>query len=184
MKILQAIFFVCFIFLASSAEAQNFGDRSILKKQETTAPPPAKIDAPFDRIQDNAWALVLTGPEEDPLFIEQLALLQPSAATLIMRKIVVIRFHGRTLKIYPELSEGEYQLPSLKGAQKSESSHKKIERLESLLHTDDDVFSVVLVGIDGATKYIWNVVVTPEEIFNVMDHPELISQEMLDRTSQ
>ncbi len=132
----------------------------------------ADIDAPFDRLQDKAWALVLTGPDIDPLYIEQLAMLQPHAAALITREMVVIHFNGRTLKDYPELSVAQYKLPSMNGSKKGTSTHQKIKRMEEQLMTDDDVFSVVLVGKDGEVKYIWAVPVSAHDIFDMMDHPK------------
>ncbi len=151
-KILQAILFVCLFFSA--------------------IPVHAEIDAPFDRLQGKAWALVLTGPEDGPLYLEQMALLQPQAETLKARQMVVIHFHGRTLKTYPDLSVYDYQLPSMRNTKKGMSVHRKIENLEGALQTDDDVFSVVLVGMDGVTKYVWTLAaVRPDLIFQMMDHP-------------
>ncbi|MGB4106482.1 MAG: DUF4174 domain-containing protein [Alphaproteobacteria bacterium] len=155
MRTLQAILFVCALFLVVPSYAQE------------------KIDAPFDRLQDKAWALVLTGPDIDPLYMEQLAMLQAVADTLIAREMVVIHFHGRTLEAYPELSVAQYKLPSMNGSKKGTSTHEKIERMEEQLLTDDDVFSVVLVDKDGVTKYVWTaMVVGPRDIFNMMDNPQ------------
>ena len=47
--------------------------------------------------------------------------------------------------------------------------HDRQKYLQSRLRTDDDVFSVVLVGLDGETKQVWNTVVDPQEIFDVID---------------
>lgn len=130
-----------------------------------------EIDAPFDRLQGNAWALVLTGPDIDPMYVTQLASLTAAAPDLIKREIVVIRFHGRTLVTYPELSVADYQLPSLNGSKKGRSSHQKIKALEEQLQTNDDVFSVVLVGKEGLTRYVWTAPVRPEAVFHMMDNP-------------
>ncbi len=171
MKMLQTIFVVCFILIALPAHAQQiFPVERKISRKEAEKPAP-RVDAPFDRLQDNAWALVLTGPEEDPLFTQQMALLEPQAEKLKSREIVVIHFHGRSLKIYPDMSVADYRLPSLKGSKSGESSHRKIERLERQLQTDDDIFSVVLVGMDGLTKYVWLEPVKPSAIYQVMDHP-------------
>ncbi len=171
MKALQAILFVCAALIVLPAHAQQiFPVEKKLSRGEAEKPAP-KVDAPFDRLQDNAWALVLTGPEEDPLFTQQMALLEPQAEKLKSREIVVIHFNGRTLKAYPDLSVADYRLPSLKGSKSGESSHRKIERMERQLQTDDDIFSVVLVGMDGLTKYVWLEPVKPAAIYRVMDHP-------------
>lgn len=122
------------------------------------------LDAPFDRLQNNAWALVVTGAADNPLYIEQMAILTPAANDLIDREIVVIHFKDRSLNLFPELSVFPYRLPVLR-------ENKDTNLLEELLFTDDDIFSVVLVGKDGATKYVWNGVVTPEQVFNMIDHP-------------
>jgi hypothetical protein len=125
----------------------------------------AKIDAPFDRLQGEAWALVLTGPELDPLYIQQIKMLTPAAAQLIKHEIVTIHFDDRSLNVLPELSVFLYRLPVLR-------ENKDTNLLEELLYTDDDVFSVVLVGKDGLTKYVWPVPVTPREIFDMMTNPK------------
>lgn len=131
-------------------------------------------NTPFDRLVGHAWALVLTGSEDDPMFIEQFGLLQGVAETLKQREVVTIHFHGRTVKDYPELSVAEYPLPSMKGSKLGLSSHKKIDILESQLQTDDDVFSVVLVDKNGATRYVWSGVVKPDEIWRMMDNPNAL----------
>jgi hypothetical protein len=182
------IFLVLFalILVSLSAQAQNFGIKDTTKK-ETEASPTEKIDAPFDRLQDHAWALVLTGPEDDPLYVQELALLETEAETLKSREMVVIHFHGRTLKAYLDLSVADYKLPSLSGSRSGsdgertgESSHKKIDRLEKQLQTDDDVFSVVLVDMDGVTKYVWTELVTPKNIYRVMDDPNVVPFQKLE----
>lgn len=126
---------------------------------------PAKIDAPFDRLVGKAWALVLTGPEIDPLYIQQLEMLTPAAPRMIKREMVTIHFDDRSLNLLPDLSIFPYRLPVLR-------ENKDTNLLEELLYTDDDVFSVVLVGKDGLTKYVWPAPVTPHEIFSMMDHPK------------
>jgi hypothetical protein len=176
MRALQAIAFVCILFIAPLAYAQKIFPVKTESQKSAEAPPPAKIDAPFDRLQGNAWALVLTGPEDDPLFREQIASLEAVAEKLKAREMVVIHFHGRTLKTYPDLSIHDYELPSMKGSKKGISTHRKIKNLEAQLHTDDDVFSVVLVGKDGETKYVWTEAVRPGAIFHMMDNPVPMTQ--------
>lgn len=125
----------------------------------------ADIDAPFDRLVGKAWALVLTGPELDPLYIQQIEMLTPAAPQLIKHEIVTIHFDDRSLNVLPELSVSDYRLPVLR-------ENKDTNLLEELLYTDDDVFSVVLVGKDGITKYVWPAPVSPREIFDMMVNPK------------
>ncbi len=125
----------------------------------------ADIDAPFDRLVGKAWALVLTGPELDPLYIQQIEMLTPAAPQLIKHEIVTIHFDDRSLNLLPELSVFDYRLPVLR-------ENKDTNLLEELLYTDDDVFSVVLVGKDGVAKYVWPAPVTPREIFDMMANPK------------
>ncbi|HQX26595.1 MAG TPA: DUF4174 domain-containing protein [Alphaproteobacteria bacterium] len=125
----------------------------------------ADIDAPFDRLVGKAWALVLTGPELDPLYIQQIEMLTPAAPQLIKHEIVTIHFDDRSLNVLPELSVSDYRLPVLR-------ENKDTNLLEELLYTDDDVFSVVLVGKDGVAKYVWPTPVSPREIFDMMANPK------------
>jgi hypothetical protein len=92
-------------------------------------------------------------------------MLTPAAAQLIKHEIVTIHFDDRSLNVLPELSVFLYRLPVLR-------ENKDTNLLEELLYTDDDVFSVVLVGKDGLTKYVWPVPVTPREIFDMMTNPK------------
>ncbi|MBK9562775.1 MAG: DUF4174 domain-containing protein [Micavibrio sp.] len=112
-----------------------------------------------------AWALVLTGPELDPLYIQQIEMLTPAAPQLIKHEIVTIHFDDRSLNVLPELSVSDYRLPVLR-------ENKDTNLLEELLYTDDDVFSVVLVGKDGVAKYVWPTPVSPREIFDMMANPK------------
>ena len=129
------------------------------------AEPQTDIDAPFDRLVGKAWALVLTGPELDPLYIQQIEMLTLAAPQLIKQEIVTIHFDDRSLNLLPELSVFDYRLPVLR-------ENKDTNLLEELLYTDDDVFSVVLVGKDGITKYVWPAPVSPREIFDMMVNPK------------
>lgn len=164
MRALQAIVFVCAFFFVPAAQAQSF---SVKETKSSNAPPVAaeKIDAPFDRLVDKAWALVLTGPELDPLYIQQIEMLTPAAKRLIDREIVTIHFDDQSLNVLPELSVFNYRLPVLR-------ENRDTNLLEQLLYTDDDAFSVVLVGKDGVTKYVWATPVSPRAIFNMMDNPQ------------
>jgi hypothetical protein len=125
----------------------------------------ADIDAPFDRLMGKAWALVLTGPEFDPLYIQQIEMLTPAALQIVKHEIVTIHFDDRSLNLLPDLSVFDYRLPVLR-------ENKDTNLLEELLYTDDDVFSVVLVGKDGVTKYVWPAPVSPREIFDMMANPK------------
>lgn len=164
MKTLQTIVFVCVLCFTVAAQAQNF---SVKETNSPRAPEaaPAPVDAPFDRLVDKAWALVITGPDLDPLYIQQIEMLTPAAAKLIKREIVTIHFDDRSLNVLPDLSVFPYRLPVLR-------ENKGTNLLEQLLYTDDDVFSVVLVGKDGLTKYVWAAPVSARVIFNMMDNPQ------------
>ncbi|MCE7886821.1 MAG: DUF4174 domain-containing protein [Alphaproteobacteria bacterium PRO2] len=164
MRAPQAIVFVCILCFAAAGQATNF---PIKETSSSSVPktPPKPVDAPFDRLQGKAWALVLTGPELDPLYIRQIEMLTPAAPQLIKHEIVTIHFDDRTLNVLPELSIFPYRLPVLR-------ENKDTNLLEELLYTDDDVFSAVLVGKDGVTKYVWPAPVTPREIFDMMAHPK------------
>lgn len=173
MRGLQAIAFVCALLFIFPANAQNFPVKAKeLNKPKTSADRPVKIDAPFDRLVGKAWALVITGPDLDPLYTEQIELLTPAAEKIIEREIVTIHFHGRTLQAYPELSVAQYKLPSLNGSKKGTSTHVKIERMEEQLMTDDDIFSVVLVNKEGSVVYVWPKPVGPATVFLMMDDPQ------------
>lgn len=150
MRALQAIVFVCVFFLAKPSCVQA-------------------VDAPFDRLQGKAWAVVITGSDLDPLYIEQISHFMPAAAIFIKREIVTIYFKDRVLRVIPELSVAPYQLPRLR-------KNRDTNVLESLLQTDDDVFSVVLVGKEGLTRHVWTAPVRPEALFSIMDNPAPVTK--------
>jgi hypothetical protein len=145
MRALQAIIFVCVLLLAKTSHTQV-------------------IDAPFDRLQDKAWAVVITGSEFDPLYLEQISYFMPAAEIFVKREIVTIHFKDRSLDIIPELTVFKYQLPRL-------NENRDTNLLEGLLQTDDDIFSVVLVNKTGATQYVWLEPIRPEALFSMMDNP-------------
>lgn len=121
--------------------------------------------APFDRLVGQAYALVLTGPQSDPLYIEEIALLTEAADELRARSIVTIYFKDKILDTLEPLSAFDYVPYELERAAQA-------TYLEEQLQTDDDVFTIVLVGRDGTVWHVWNELeapVPPREIFHVMD---------------
>lgn len=158
------VLFPLFMAVFQTAQAQNF---SVKETASSAAPEaaPKPVDAPFDRLVGKAWGLVLTGPELDPLYIQQIEMLTLAVPKLIKHEIVTIHFNDRSLNVLPDLSVFPYRLPVLR-------ENKDANLLEELLYTDDDVFSVVLVGKDGLTKYVWPAPVRPHEIFEMMAHPK------------
>ena len=120
------------------------------------------IDPVFDTLQWKNRVLVITGPDITEQYVEQVDLLANVRDGLDERAVIVLRYEDRALDKIEGLSSFPFDNRVIEG-------HDRQKYLQSRLRTDDDVFSVVLVGLDGETKQVWNTVVDPQEIFDVID---------------
>lgn len=116
-----------------------------------------RIDPPFDHLQNVANVLVITGPESDPLYFEQLDILSRSRNFLDRNDFAVIHYEDRSVQSIKDMAPIEY-----KGRILNERDEQRY--MQSLLRTDDDVFSVVLVLKSGEVYQVWKRVVTPRDV--------------------
>lgn len=143
-------------------------------------PAGAEVDAPFDRLQWKGRAIVITGPHDHEFFEPQLTALKQEVEGLKDRDIIVITFHNRDIEVVEELSAFPFSIPGMYTGGRRNDGNRNY--LESQLKTDDDVFSVVLVGKDGETKKVWQseeeTPVSPFAIFELIDSMPMRQQEM------
>lgn len=130
-----------------------------------------EIDPIFDRQQWVHRVLVITGPEDDPLYLEQFELLEGEIDGLEVRDIVVVRHEDETLDKVEGLDSFGFRNRVIRDAEER-------RYLQNRLKTDDDVFSVVLVGLDGEVKQVWGSVVAPQEIFDAVDAMPIRAREI------
>ena len=121
-----------------------------------------EIDPIFDRQQWKNRVLVITGAVSEPQYAEQIAALEAVKPGLEERNIIVIRFKDGILKKVPDLTSFDFQFKRYKKTAQQ-------RYLQNRLGTDDDIFSVVLVGLDGERKQVWEDVVDGETLFAVID---------------
>lgn len=127
--------------------------------------PARAYDPVFDDLQWIARAIVVTGPKDDFRYMAQMAAFQKVIPELKDRDIVVLTYKDRALDVVPEMSFIPYRNRVLK-------ERKDQKYMQGQLQTDDDEYSVVLVGKDGLFKYRWaplDRAVPPSEIFKMID---------------
>ena len=147
----------------------------------TALPVKAEVDAPFDKLQWKGRALIITGSFDHPYLEPQLEMLEAVHEGIIERDLIIVRFKDDHVKTIEELSAFPFQVPDMYWDGKEADDNRQY--LEHLLGTDDDIFSVVLVGKDGAVKKVWKEEslegpVSPAEIFGVIDEMPMRIQEM------
>lgn len=136
---------------------------------------PAKAnDILFDSLQWNARVLVLTGERNDPLLVQQIAILKENVDALRERSIAVIRFDADNIYEMDDLSNfdyrGRYDIDAdLQGYYEDE------------MNSDNAKFSVALFGKDGMFKEVWKEreeAVPVKEIFNLIDSMSMRQREI------
>lgn len=130
-----------------------------------------EIDPVFDKLVGVARVLVITGNRDETfsdLTIDQLRAL-PDA--LLDRQIAVLRFREDDLFELEALSDYNYG-----GWYRMDAAEQRY--MEEQLQTDNNVFSVVLVGLDGEVKKVWLEPVEPQEIFDVIDQMPMRVREL------
>ena len=122
----------------------------------------AQANPIFNNLEWQNRVLVITGPQGSVNYAEQYDLLYAEREALEDRDIIVLHFHGDVIKNIQDLSPYFYNAIYLENS-------KKIRYFESRLNTDESVFSIVLVGLDGEFKEIWRDVTDPGDIFELID---------------
>lgn len=128
----------------------------------------------FSTLQWNARALVLTGNADDPMVAQQMQIFRNNIEGLKKRDIAVIRFLYDNLDEIDELSDFDYR-----GWYDMDAAEQGF--MEDQLGTDNNVFSVVLIGKDGELKQVWapeNHTVSIEWIFGLIDSMPMRKREM------
>lgn len=128
----------------------------------------------FRTLQWRARALVLTGNPDNPMVTEQMNILRANIEGLKERDVAVIRFRYDDLDEIDELSDFDYR-----GWYDMDSAEQGF--MEDQLGTDNNKFSVVLVGKDGELKQVWapeNHSVSIEWVFGLIDSMPMRSREM------
>lgn len=150
--------------------------------QEEAVPVPveqlqAKSKPPvFSTLQWKARALVLTGNADDPMVAEQMRIFRENIEGLKERDIALIRFLYDNLDEIDGLSDFDYR-----GWYDMDAAEQGF--MEDQLGTDNNKFSVVLVGKDGELKRVWapeNHSVSIEWIFGLIDSMPMREREMRD----
>lgn len=145
MKALLTILLLLFSCFPVSAQAQD-----------------GEIDPIFDRYQYINRFIVMTGPEDDPSYIEQFDLLAAVIPALEARDITVVHYEDRNLDKVEGLTSFAFRNRIL-----NDLEERKYTQIR--LKTDDDVFSVVLVGLEGEVVQVWNAVTPMNEVFAAVD---------------
>ncbi len=130
-----------------------------------------EFDPVFDKLQWRARVLVITGNRDEPLADEQLIELQNAQGGLLDRQVAVLRFREDNLFEVESLSNFDYG-----GWYDMDAPEQSF--MEEQLQTDNNVFSVVLVGLDGEVKNVWLDLVEPQAIFDVIDEMPMRIREM------
>lgn len=131
-RFLQAffVFGFCFAVIMSGANAQEQGEPV------------------FDSLVWKARALVITGDYSDPLAEEQIAILRTDVPALAERDIAVLRFARDRIIEMSDLSNFQYR-----GWDDMDAHQQRY--IEEKIQSDNNIFSVVLVGKDGLVKKVW-----------------------------
>ncbi len=134
-------------------------------------------DPIFRTLQWKHDTLVLTGENSDPLVNEQISIFRQNVEALKIRDIAMIRFFRDDLDEMDDLSDVNYR-----GWYNMDANEQRF--MERLLQTDNNKFSVALVGKDGELTYVWKdredrkdkkppMAVPMGEIFYMIDNPPL-----------
>ena len=109
----------------------------------------AKSQPPiFSSLRWKNRAIVITGEPDDAQVAEQLQVFRENIAGLKERRLVMIRFLHEDLDEIDELSDYNYR-----GWYDMDANEQSF--MERQLGTDNNKFSVVLVGLDGELKQVW-----------------------------
>ena len=153
------------------AERKKSSAAAVQITQEEAVPVPieqlqARSKPPvFSTLQWKARALVLTGNTDDPMVAEQMRIFRENIEGLAERNIAVIRFRYDDLDEIDELSAFDYR-----GWYDMDAAEQGF--MEDQLGTDNNKFSVALVGLDGELKQVWapeNHSVSIEWIYGLID---------------
>lgn len=119
----------------------------------------------FKSLQGAYSAIVLTGEPNEPRVEEQMQVFRDNKDALAGRAVAMIRFLHDDLDEIDELSRYNYR-----GWYRMNAEQQRF--MERQLGTDNNVFSVVLVGRDGVLAQVWmppEGIVPIGEIFSALD---------------
>lgn len=136
--------------------------------------PAHAVDAIFDEEQWISRVLVITGSKGDPLYLDQYDMLEGARDGFEARDTVIVHYKDRLIKRIDTLSVLPFRFDNI--LRETDEQRYMQERLR----TDDDVFSVVLVGLDGTVKQVWTLPVSAQEIFDVIDAMPMRQREIRD----
>lgn len=127
----------------------------------------APADPVFRSLQWKHTILVLTGEPNDPLVDDQIAIFKDNAESIERYDIAMIRFMRDRL-----WEMREFNVVNYRGWFKMNAHQQRY--VEQQLETDNNIFSVALVGKDGALIYVWKEIeeaVPMSEILYMIDNP-------------
>lgn len=139
--------------------------------------PAMSNDPIFDDLEWRARVIVITGPSDDPLYLDQVSEFRANLDGLADRDITVIHFHNRVVESIDDISAVYFEKDVL-----SDSNDQRY--LQSRLKIDDDVFSLALIGKDGGLKEYWNApakAIPASQIFSIIDAMPMRVREMENR---
>lgn len=137
------------LLLISIASLTGQGWAAGLKGKKAEDPSTAAVISPvFKTLQWKANVIVITGDYKDPLAEDQLALLRGRLDDLKRNDVAVLRFVRDRISELQEFSNFQYR-----GWYEMNANQQRF--MEEKIQADNDVFSVVLVGKDGAVKRVW-----------------------------
>lgn len=129
-------------------------------------------DVVFQSQQWESRVLVLTGFDDDPLYLEQYDALRDARDAMEEREVVIVHYEGELIQRVDSLSALPFEYRRLL---RSARERRYIDRE---LETDSEMFSVVLIGLDGQVKQVWTEPVTAEEITSVIDAMSMRQREI------
>ncbi len=130
-----------------------------------------EIDPVFDKLVGVARVIVITGNRDESLADLEIGELRGALDGLAERQIAVLRFREDDLYEVEGLSDYNYG-----GWYRMDAAEQRY--MEEKLQTDNNIFSVVLVGLDGQVKKVWLEPVEPQVIFDLIDEMPMRAEEM------
>jgi len=129
-------------------------------------------DPIFDAVAWESRVLVITGPKDEELYLEQVYVLADAYDGMEERYLIPVHYKDRTVRKIEGLSPFEFRYRRILRTPREQRYMQ--QRLGEVVGgdgsaVDDDIFSVILVGLDGLPKEIWRDVVDPSEIFDTID---------------
>ncbi len=121
-------------------------------------------DVLFSSLQGDRFVVVITGGRNDVLVDEQLDLFRESLKGLQARPITLVRFIEDKIFELTDFSRSNFR------ARKDMNAHQQ-RYLEAQMHSENNEFTVVLIGIDGYWMQTWKGTVDEDGVYTPRDIP-------------